>query len=357
MPVCPNSNPFADHSSAVPKRLCRTTTSDSKEHSGRCITIGLINNMPDTALEATERQFLSLLEAASDGIPIRILLYALPDIPRGDLSARRIEKFYSNVQDLWDTKLDGLIVTGKEPLTPSLKDERCWGTFTKLVEWAQENTRSTVWSCLAAHAAILHSDGIGRVKSNCKHAGIFECTRVSDHHLTAGIPSRFMLPHSRWNGVPEDELTDRGYSILTRTTDAGVDTFVKQQQSLFVYFQGHPEYESDTLLREYRRDVGRYLRQESEVYPSMPRNYFDRETAGALMALQEKAVSGRSEALLTELSDTLGKRSIENTWRPTAVGIYRKWLEYLNAEKASKGRLPRINVIPAVRPVSGPTAV
>jgi len=166
-----------------------------------------------------------------------------------------------------------------------------------------------------------------------------------------------MLPHSRWNGVPEDELTDRGYSILTRTTDAGVDTFVKQQQSLFVYFQGHPEYESDTLLREYRRDVGRYLRQESEVYPSMPRNYFDRETAEALVALQEKAVSGRSEALLTELSDTLSKRSIENTWRPTAVGIYGKWLEYLNAQKANKGRLRRINVIPAVRPVSGPTAV
>ena len=31
-----------------------------------CIEIGLINNMSDEALKATERQFISLLESASD---------------------------------------------------------------------------------------------------------------------------------------------------------------------------------------------------------------------------------------------------------------------------------------------------
>ena len=55
--------------------------------------------------------------------------------------------------------------------------------------------------------------------------------------------------------------------MLTRTADAGVDTFIKQQKSLFVFFQGHPEYESDTLLREYRRDVGRYIKGETATYP------------------------------------------------------------------------------------------
>jgi hypothetical protein len=35
------------------------------ERSGKRLRIGLINNMPDAALKATERQFLSLLESAS----------------------------------------------------------------------------------------------------------------------------------------------------------------------------------------------------------------------------------------------------------------------------------------------------
>ena len=147
----------------------------------------------------------------------------------------------------------------------------------------------TVWSCLAAHAAILHTDGIRRAKRNDKLFGIFECANVSDHPLTVGLPASFRLPHSRWNGVPEDQLLDCGFTVLAQSAEAGVDTFIKQQKRLFVFFQGHPEYDSDTLLREYRRDVGRYIKGESQTYPSVPQNYFDAATEDELMLLQEKA--------------------------------------------------------------------
>ena len=106
--------------------------------------------------------------------------------------------------------------------------------------------------------------------------GIFECARVSDHPLTAGAPSRLQMPHSRWNDIPEDALTSCGYRVLTRSEDAGVDTFVKQRKSLFVFFQGHPEYEANTLLLEYRRDIRRFLRRERDTYPPMPQGYFRR---------------------------------------------------------------------------------
>ena len=53
---------------------------------------------------------------------------------------------------------------------------------------------------------------------------------------------------------------------------------MKQRESLFVFFQGHPEYDAVTLLLEYRRDVGRYLRRERDTYPPMPQGYFDEET-------------------------------------------------------------------------------
>ena len=45
-----------------------------------CLEIGLVNNMPDTALAGTQRQFLSLLKAASGSIVVRLTFYALPDV-------------------------------------------------------------------------------------------------------------------------------------------------------------------------------------------------------------------------------------------------------------------------------------
>lgn len=297
------------------------------------IKIGLVNNMSDEALKPTERQFISLLDSASDDMPIQLYLYTLPGVPRNGLTTSYINSRYSSIEHLWNAQLDGLIVTGREPMAANLSDEPYWDSFTRVLGWAQENCHATVFSCLAAHAAVLHMDGIRRVKRNDKVFGIFECARVSDHPLTAGIASQFRLPHSRWNGLPEEELTDCGYKVLTRSADAGVDTFVKQQKRLFVFFQGHPEYESDTLLREYRRDVGRYIKGEAPRYPLMPKSYFDEATVEELTALELKALAGRSEDLLPELNAILGNKKIENTWRSSAAGIYRNWLGHICGQK------------------------
>jgi len=303
------------------------------EPDANCINIGLVNNMPDAALKATERQFFSLLDAAADGIVLRLTLYALPDVPRTDVGRRHVTTFYSDIADLWDSHLDALIVTGTEPRAQNLRDEPYWGSLTRLLEWAEHNTHSTVWSCLAAHAALLHNDGIRRRALSDKRFGVFQCARASDHPLMAGAPSRLPMPHSRWNDLPEDALKSCGYRVLTRSDDAGVDAFVKENKSLFVFFQGHPEYEANTLLLEYRRDIGRFLRRERETYPPMPRGYFDQETAQALTALQERALSDRREELLEEFPTALLAGKVTNTWRSAAVRVYRNWLLYMCARK------------------------
>jgi homoserine O-succinyltransferase len=43
-------------------------------HSRNCIEIGLVNNMPDAALEATERQFVELIRAATTDAVVRLRL-------------------------------------------------------------------------------------------------------------------------------------------------------------------------------------------------------------------------------------------------------------------------------------------
>src|SRR5205823_4965141 len=157
---------------------------------------------------------------------------------------------------------DGLIVTGTEPKAPDLKDEPYWNSLTRVLEWAEDHTYSTILSCLAAHAGILHIDGIVRRPLGDKRFGVFECVRVADHPLTAEAPRRLQMPHSRWNEIPEEALLACGYRVLTRSADAGVDAFVKQRKSLFVFFQGHPEYEAITILLV-------ILHNERSVFPSL----------------------------------------------------------------------------------------
>jgi homoserine O-succinyltransferase len=307
------------------------------------LDIGLVNNMPDAALDATERQFRALLEAAAGGLDVHLTVYTLPEVPRTEFGRRQVAR-YADFDDLWDRRHDGLIVTGTEPRAADLQDEPFWGNLTRLLEWAERNTHSTVLSCLAAHAGILHIDGIVRRPLGDKRFGIFECVRVSDHPLTAAAPSRLQMPHSRWNEIPEEALLACGYRVLTRSEDAGVDAFVKQRKSLFVFFQGHPEYEAVTLLLEYRRDIGRFLRGERDTYPPMPHGYFDQETVDALVALRERALVDRREELLAEFPTAMAAGKVTNTWRSTAESLYRNWLLYIHAQKELAGRTVAVAV-------------
>jgi len=305
-----------------------------------CIAVALINNMPDAALESTERQFVALLDAAAGPIPVRLTLYALPQVPRTDWGRSWLTNRYSDIDELWDRSLDAVIVTGTEPRAPALADEPYWPALTRLMDWAEANTRSSVWSCLAAHAAVAHIDGIDRQALREKCSGVLDCAKVADHPLMKDTPVRPRVPHSRCNGLPEDALVAAGYTILTRSREAGVDAFVKQRKSLFVLFQGHPEYETDTLLREYRRDIGRFLRVERESYPAMPQGYFDAAAIDALTRFRAQALARRREATLADFPTSAVEATLTNGWRSSAVRLYQNWLAHLSAQQARAAKPP-----------------
>ena len=145
------------------------------ERATTAIQIGIINNMPDSALKSTERQFIELLAAVSGETQVRVSLFSLPQITRGDLARRRLLAEYADIDRLQDTRLDGIIVTGMEPGPGPLPDEPYWRAFTDLIDWAERNTTSSIWSCLAAHAVVLHRDGIARRPLSAKCFGVYEC--------------------------------------------------------------------------------------------------------------------------------------------------------------------------------------
>ena len=114
-------------------------------------------------------------------------------------------------------RLDGLIVTGAEPRSARpATDEPYWDELTSAGRLGAGAHRiSTIWSCLAAHAAVLHLDGIERQPLPVKLFGVFACRgRRGASDVRRPGPGR-RVPHSRCNDLPEGLLA-AGYQILTR---------------------------------------------------------------------------------------------------------------------------------------------
>ena len=97
-----------------------------------CLNIGLINNMPDSALMPTERQLFDLLSAAAGEMIVRLHLYTMETTPRTTWGLDYVRRFYLGTHDLFESNLDGIIVTGAEPQADSLTKEPYWATFRKL---------------------------------------------------------------------------------------------------------------------------------------------------------------------------------------------------------------------------------
>jgi homoserine O-succinyltransferase len=292
------------------------------------LTIGLINNMPDGALKATERQFMRLLRRAAGDVRIDFHCFSLPSVRRSQSTIGRVEGQYTDIAEIDRLQIDGLIVTGAEPDAATLPQETFWRELTEIADWARTNTRSTIWSCLAAHAAVLHLDGIERQRIETKCSGVYDCVGVSPHWLTEGLPSPFKVMHSRLNELRADDLTTKGYQLLSHATRGGVDSFAKDFGSQFLFFQGHPEYEELSLEREYLRDMSRFLSGERDSYPGIPAGYFDAETEQSLVAFAVRAQTDRRPALTTELPERTLRQDIATG--AAATVMFRNWIGFLN---------------------------
>src|SRR5438105_5640416 len=320
---------------------------DDDNRQEESLKIAFINNMPDPALEDTEMQFFELLNAVADDIPVCLKLYSLPGIPRGDRGRQHLSDFYFNFDDLWNSRFDAVIVTGTEPCSLNLRDEPYWPVLAEFLDWAERNTVSAVLSCLAAHASVLHSDGIDRHRLSDKQFGVFASSRVVDHALTSRAGDLLRFPHSRWNEVREDALTSCGYVVLAKSAEAGVDSFVKKKKnSLFVHFQGHPEYEARTLLKEYRRDIKRFLRRERDTYPSAPQGYFDEAATALLGSSRERALSDSRDEVMAAFPEAAIVSSLQNGWQASAICVYSNWLEYLKSRKAQTSAFVPVTAFP-----------
>jgi len=298
------------------------------KHKAGPLRIGLVNNMPDGAYQVAERRFTELIGAAAGPRGVEMRLFALPGLVRAPAIAVRMAARYQSTDDIPVAGLDALVVTGAEGRMADLRDEAFWPAFARLSDWSAQSRTPTLWSCLAAHAAVLHFDGIARRRLPRKCSGVFMVDSVvpgpgrDARDASTACPT----PHSRHNALDEADLAKHGYSVLTRSAECGVDSFAGAG-GRFLFCQGHPEYDADALALEYRRDVVRYLRGEQAAPPALPEHYFSSEAEAELEALMAGALGRRDSKLIAAWPHQPALRHPQAPWRELAVTLYGDWLK------------------------------
>lgn len=308
---------------------CQVLSLDAAEHQDiRALHVGLLNMMPDLALEATERQFFRLLDGANRVVQIHIHPFTLDSLPRGERALAHIAQHYRPFDELREQGLDALIITGANVTKPDLTQEPFWDELCDVVDWAAEQVTSVFCSCLATHAVWQQRYGIRRRHLPRKCWGVFEHHAVEPRHpLVKKVNTRFSVPHSRFNTVDPAPLKQAGMHVLVESAEIGVLLAVSEDGFRFVFSQGHPEYDTTSLLKEYKREVGRFVAGERDDYPPFVEHYFSRQSRAILREHEGQVRAAlREGASVPELPEDLLVARLDNVWRDTAHVILANWI-------------------------------
>ncbi len=294
----------------------------------RELHIGFLNIMPDAAFEATERQFFRLVGGCNRIVQFYVHPFTAPGIPRSAEIGAHIAAHYETFDEIREHGLDALVITGANVPDGDFESAPFWADLVEVLDFAAANVTSTLCACLATHAALYHFWQLERLRLPRKCWGVFPHRHDGvDHPLVRGINTRFDVPHSRYNDVSRAAMEAAGVAVLAESLDAGVHLAVSPDRIRFVFFQGHPEYDRQSLMKEYKREVTRYLHGERPEYPPVPEGYLNAQ--GRRLARRFEATvgaGGAREALVAKFPEAELLGFVDNTWGDTARVVFNNWL-------------------------------
>ena len=307
----------------------------------RELHVGLLNMMPDAALAATERQFFRLIGESNPIAQFYVHPFTLPELERGKDAQAYIDTYYETFDKVREAGLDALIITGANVVGPRLDNQSFWEPLKAVADWALEHVTSTLCSCLATHAVLQFRHGKQRIPQDDKVWGVFPHRVVDKRHpLVNDVNTRFDVPHSRWNAVTPEQFRDAGLHVLVKSRE-GVHLATSADGLRVVFFQGHPEYDTVSLLKEYKREVLLWADGQRDDYPPFPANYLGRRARAILneyrLQLDDACRAGKTLPLFPEarLIETL-----DNTWHDTAEAVVGNWMGLVYQVTHSDRRIP-----------------
>lgn len=257
----------------------------------RPLKVLILNLMPTKIV--TETQLLRKLSNTPLQIQVELLHTASYQGHYTDVG--HLNSFYTDFGQIRDNKYDGMIITGAPVENLEFEAVDYWEELCAIMEWSKTHVHSTLHICWGAQAGLFYHYGIPKRPLDKKLFGVFSHRVLKPNSpLFRGFDDEFYVPHSRYTEVWEEDIRKAGLEVLATSERAGVFA-VKSEDSRQLFFTGHPEYDADTLAREYRRDV------EKGLDIALPENYFPGD-------------------------DPAGEPVVR--WRSAAQLLYTNWLNY-----------------------------
>jgi len=212
----------------------------------------------------TERQLLSLLREA--GARTRVTWLTTATYKSKNTDAKYLEKKYKTFDKVKNEKFDLFIITGAPVERMKFEEVAYWRELLQIMDAAAQNSLFRIYICWAAQAALYHFYGVKKKNLPQKCFGVFEQKIKNKNSIFyKNIPQNFKMPHSRHasfcrvtrRGLTVEAAFGREISVISNAA----------KNSLFI--TGHPEYKSDTLHKEYVRDIaaGKPIKKPKNYYP------------------------------------------------------------------------------------------
>lgn len=240
------------------------TEQRAKEQDIRPLKIGIVNLMPKKI--ETETQLLRML--SNTPLQVEPVLIQMSSHVSKNTSREHLEEFYHTFDDIRETVLDGLIITGAPVELLDFKEVDYWDELCRVMEWSKTHVYSTFHICWGAQAGLFYHYGVDKYVLPEKLSGVYRHNvLIPTSRLTRGFDNPFFAPHSRYTGVREKDIIAAGLSSLSTSSHAGLYIAASKDRRQ-VFIVGHAEYDINTLDAEYRRDTEKGL----DVRP--PINYY-----------------------------------------------------------------------------------
>jgi len=319
----------------------------------RELHIGLLNMMPDAALAATERQFFRLVGESNQIAQFHMHPFSIPELERSPEGKKHVEQYYESFEQIKQSGLDALIITGANVSQPDLCKEPFWEPLKEVLGWAYENVTSTICSCLATHAAMEFLYGQKRYPLPEKKWGVYRHKVVDrTHPLVNDVNTLFDVAHSRFNEISKQQFETAGLRVLVESKEAGVHLAVSKDLFRIIYFQGHPEYDINSLLKEYKREINRFINGNRNDYPPFPQHYFSAQVKAILMEYHDQlivALANNQQA--PAFPENVVTPLLHNTWHDTAEAVINNWIGKVYQITNSDRKLPFMDGIDPDNPL------
>ena len=231
----------------------------------RPLNVLILNLMPTKIV--TETQLLRKLSNSPLQVHVELLQTASHVSQNTD--ADHLSSFYTTFDKIRGNYYDGMIITGAPVENLDFADVDYWDELCQIMEWTKSHVHSTLHVCWGAQAGLYYHYGIPKYPLSQKLFGVFPHTALKKQSpLFRGFDDEFFVPHSRHTeNHAEDILAVPELELLSVSDMAGVFA-VKSSDNRRFFITGHPEYDADTLAKEYFRDVNKGL----DI--QIPYNYF-----------------------------------------------------------------------------------